>query len=204
MNTSNVVTAPPGAEPVSLALLKSHLRVDHDDEDNLITMYGMTARVAAERYMNRALINTGFLYTVQPDVRARVPGYSAGPLRYRHPIELPRSPLVRIVSVATNDIAGNAATIPSAAYVLEAATDPARLRLDYASNLITPVAPLLSIQIAYVAGYGTDATNIPPTMINAILIGAAFFYENRGDEGGELPKAAQWLLDMDRVSYFGG
>lgn len=203
MFTSNVVVTPPATEPVSLAQLKSHLRVDHDSDDALIVIYGQTARMAAERYMNRALIETGFLATWQPQSNRPYWG-RIGMWHWRKPLELPRSPLMSIDTVTIHDVEGNATTVPPAAYLLEGATDPARLKLDYTTGLIDPVAALLDIQIGYTAGYGSTAAPVPVTIINAILITTAFLYEHRGDGDAELPKAAEWLLDMDRVMYFGG
>ncbi len=203
MNTGLRVVTPPCDDLVPMERLRRHMRVDFDEDDDLIKGYGQAACLAAERYTNRAFLQTGYLYTVQPNVRSEHHSHQRGPFRWRHPIELPRSRLISIDSVIIHDIAGNVALLPQAAYVLEGQTDPARLRLDYHSGLINPVAPLLDIQIAFTAGYGTSREAVPTTIIHAILLTASFLYENRGDAaGGEPPKAAQWLLDLDRVNYF--
>jgi hypothetical protein len=62
------------------------------------------------------------------------------------------------------------------------------------------------IQIGFTSGYGTDATLIPSSIINAILITALSLYEHRGDSGerSALHPMSQALLDPYRVAFFGG
>src|SRR5262245_27210237 len=47
---------PPASEPISLTLAKSHLRVDHTDDDTLITAQIAGARFFAEKFTARAFI----------------------------------------------------------------------------------------------------------------------------------------------------
>lgn len=46
----------PASEPVTLALAKAHLRIDHTAEDDLITSWIKAAREAAEKYTGRRFI----------------------------------------------------------------------------------------------------------------------------------------------------
>jgi uncharacterized phiE125 gp8 family phage protein len=70
-----------------------------------------------------------------------------------------------------------------------------------ALDAVGPSTP--TVQVQMIAGYGPDATTVPPTIIQAIMMTAAFLYEHRGDAGGELPQAVQWLLDRDRLYFLG-
>jgi uncharacterized phiE125 gp8 family phage protein len=54
-----------------------------------------------------------------------------------------------------------------------------------------------------VAGYGA-ADDVPPTVIQAIMMTTAFLYEHRGDSAAAMPDAATWLLDRHRLQFLGG
>ena len=204
MRSTVKVTVPPAAEPVSLADAKAHLRVDHDADDTRITALITAARRAAEMYLSRALITQTLRWTVTPmDVlRPR------GPFRLQHPLTLPRSPAQSISSVVITDETGAATTLTAPAYVADLAQEPGRIAFDLSAVLTggqtLRSANLQNVQVTFVAGYGADGASVPQTITQAILLTVAMLYENRGDDGGELPQAVQWLLDTDRVMYLGG
>jgi hypothetical protein len=45
---------------------------------------------------------------------------------------------------------------------------------------------------------------VPAPIVNAILLTAAALYEHRGDDDGDLPRAAEALLTPYRLVTFGG
>ncbi len=57
--TAALITAP-ALEPVSLADAKAHLRLDSDDDDQLITAAIVAARVHVEALTRRLLIEQGW------------------------------------------------------------------------------------------------------------------------------------------------
>ena len=194
------ITTQPATEPVTTASLQAHLRLDTEADDILLTTYAVAAREMVEAYLGRALVQTTFLMTVAPSSSPN----RRNSTRFLDVVELRRSPLVSINTVTHCDANGLQTVLPAGAYLLEPNFDPARIRLDYASGLVPTTAAFDCLQIAFTAGYGADATLIPATIINAIMITAMFLSERRGDDGGELPKAAEWLLNPHRVMYFGG
>ena len=57
--TAALIT-PPALEPVSLADAKAHLRLDTDDDDQLVTAAIVAARVHVEALTRRLLIEQGW------------------------------------------------------------------------------------------------------------------------------------------------
>jgi len=200
MLTTLTVVTPPAQEPVTTEQITAHLRIDTTDDPDLLTMYGISARTMAEAYLSRTLITTSFLWVAAPEKFSRWRQLR----RIPSPIELPRSPVQTVTSVILRDILGNDTTLDPASYVVDLDLNPAQLRLLYHTELIPVCEPVEHIRVSFTAGYGDDASDIPMPIINSILVTTAFLYENRGDRGGEMPMAAQWLLDPYRVQYFGG
>ena len=58
------VVTPPAEEPVSLAELKSHLRVDSTDDNDYITALGKAGREWVESYCNRQLVTATYDYRI--------------------------------------------------------------------------------------------------------------------------------------------
>ena len=105
--------------------------------------------------------------------------------------------------------AGQAAEFGPPAELLGYRTDllhaPARLAIGADTPLsggaLVRNTALENVQITFVAGYGAVATAVPQPIIHAILLTTGFLYEHRGDSDGELPKAAEWLLDPYRMMF---
>lgn len=206
------VTTQPAGEPVDLEIVRQHCRIDSTADDNLLAGYVMAARIMAEGYLSRALLTQTLLWTVRPESMLR-PERS----HLRHPIELPRAPVQSIESVTVLDDHGNSTAIspatlpitppPFTGYIADLTLEPARLTIGPDTLLtgghLLRHTRIQHVQVSMVAGYGDAAADVPQVIIQAILMTTAFLYEHRGDAGGELPQAAQWLLDRERLQFFG-
>jgi uncharacterized phiE125 gp8 family phage protein len=206
------VTTPPSGELVDLDTVRQHCRIDSMADDNLLAGYLTTARIMAEGYLSRALLTQTLLWTVRPESLLR-PERS----HLRHTLELPRAPVQSIDSVTILDDRGNSTVVapaslpiappPFAGYIADLTLTPARLTIGpdtpLTGGFLLRHTRLQHIQVSMIAGYEA-AADVPQTTIQAILMTTAFLYEHRGDAGGELPQAAQWLLDRDRLQFFGG
>ena len=213
MSSALVVLEPPAIEPVSIGLLKQHLRLDTDDDDELLPVYLSSARSWVEAMLGRALITQTLQWTF-----ARRRGFgSYGPTPFlplvfpgggatgmacdvHRPIELPRSPVQLVTSVTAVSHDGTPMVLDPSQYRVDTTLQPARLRL-------LPGAvddPVEHVQVVFTAGYGEAAVRIPVPIIHAVLLLAAFVYENRGDAGGDMPPAAAALLAPYRIITFGG
>lgn len=207
LHTALQVATPPDAEPININIVRQHCRIDAQYDDVLLKMYLTTARSWAESYLNRALLEQTLVQTLSSGLKLADEGYDA--LWHRHlrgSIELSRAPVISISSVVLLDSEGDETTLEPSMYIFDTALEPCRLKLDWQmiEGLTTINWPLEHIQIAFVAGYGTGPDDIPAPIIHGILLLVAFLYERRGDAGGDMPLAAERLLAMHRIAFFGG
>jgi uncharacterized phiE125 gp8 family phage protein len=212
LQTSLQVTAPPAVEPATIELVRQHCRFDSTADDDLLASYLTAARIMAEGYLSRALITQTLLWTVRPSSSLR-PEQS----RLWQPLRLPRAPVQSVVSVSALDELGNATTItpsalpvssPFSGYYTNLALEPGSLTIG-ASTPMAGGLPLHQtrmqyLQVSMIAGFGDSADTVPMPIRQAILLTVAFLYEHRGDDGGDMPRAAEWLLDRYRLQFLGG
>lgn len=214
LQTSLRVTTLPATEPTTLDMTRRHCRIDTLDDSDLLASYLVAARIMAEAYLSRALITQTLLWTVRPGAMLH-PAQS----RLRQPLSLPRAPVQSIASVNVLDQYGNTTAMTPASlpittpgqvsgYIADLSLEPGRLTLGGATpltgNYTLCQAGLEYIQVSMIAGYGDKPEDVPQNIVQAIMMTAAFLYENRGDSPAEMPAAAQWLLDRDRLQFLGG
>ncbi len=180
------LTTPPALEPVALADAKAHLKIDTSDEDALVTAMITAARARAEWHTGRALITQG--WTLHLDAW---PVFGT--------IEIPLPPLQSVVSVTTYARDDSATVMSPLLYTVDAASAPARLALKTGVPPPAGLRRVNGLAIAFTAGYGDAASDVPALLKQAILELVAFLYENRGEAPAELPPAALALLAPFRV-----
>ncbi|MFN3584840.1 head-tail connector protein [Phenylobacterium sp.] len=160
----SVVTAP---QPVvELVEAKDHLRVDHDDSDDLIAAYvqAATAHIdGPDGWLGRAL-------GVQT-LEARLDAFPCGEL-----IALPYRPLTEIVSIKYDDGDGAERTVDADLYTL----DPAGALLAYGAAWPVARTRRGAVRVRYVAGY---ANGIPAPIKAAILLMVGDLFANRETVG---------------------
>lgn len=163
----SIVTGPT-VEPVSLAEAKSHLRVDLNDDDTLIT----NLITASRRYIESTLCNRAFITQTWDYFLQSFPNGDE--------IEIPLPPLQSITSIKYKDKAGVEAVFPSAEYIVDKDSAPARVRLAYGKSWPSfEPYPLNAVAIRFVAGYGDSGVAVPQELRQAILLMVGHLYENR-------------------------
>src|SRR5262245_57253066 len=108
-----LITAP--ADPVlTLAQAKAHLRVDHNDEDDLITALVLAATANVETFTGRALIDQTWELVLDsfPDDTNLFE------------IEIPKPPLIEVVRIAYDDELGDEQVMAAADYFVDNASEP--------------------------------------------------------------------------------
>jgi hypothetical protein len=153
------IETPPLVEPVSLSDMKNWLRVPFDDDDTLISDLITAARELCEIFTSRALVNTGYVQTLDsfpyfvdtvmsqmanPPSYYSLPRYSTTLWNYSQMIKLFVSPLqsvTRIAYLSSTDqqwhslLPGTAPWYPGKAYASGAQV------MDGNGNLETAQAP---------------------------------------------------------------
>lgn len=181
-------TAAPAAEPITLAEAKLHLRVDHADEDALIAALISAAREACEDRLQRTLISTPWLLVADS---------------FPESIKLPMPPALQVQSLQYLDAAGTLQTLAPEDYELDPYSEPAYLvpapGLGWPA---TQAGRINAVRVAYTAGYGLTAADVPGPIKQWLLLAIGDMYENRtrSAERPAVPQGfADGLLDTYRV-----
>ena len=182
-------TVAPTVEPLSTADAKTHLRVDHSEEDGLIDDYVEAARRQVELFTRRALVNTTF--TLKLDA---------------FPVEIrtPRSPLSSVTSITHIDCDGNSQTVASSVYDVDTDTEPGRIFLKFDQSWPDTRTINNAVTVTFVAGFGSAASSVPESLRSAVRLLAAHYYEQRepvvvGTTTAKIPMSVESLLWMNRV-----
>jgi uncharacterized phiE125 gp8 family phage protein len=171
----SILTSPPAIEPVTLAEAKAHLRVGHADDDAIIGTLIVSARRHLEAKTGLAMISQGWSTFRDDWPEGRV-------------VELAIAPLIAVGGVKTYDEDNVATVVDPSAYFVDAVSRPARLLLRGTQAWARPGRIGNGIEIAFTAGFGAAAANVPEELRRAILQLAAHWYAERGDaREDELP-----------------
>jgi uncharacterized phiE125 gp8 family phage protein len=156
----------PALEPVSLAEAKAHLRLDTDDDDQLVTAAIAAARIHVEATTRRALIEQAWRVYLDTWPPKRI-------------VPIPVAPLIAVDAVTVYDGNGDPATIDPDDYEVDAVSVPGRLVL---SALVPMLAGRLAngIEIDITAGYGPSSVDVPAPLRQAVMMLVAHWYEHRG------------------------
>ncbi len=161
-----ILTSGPLAEPVTLAEAKAHCRIDGADEDTLITSLILAARTHIERALGIALITQEWSLYLDAWPQNRT-------------VEIPLGPLQKIERVQIFDASGTPALVLSDLYMAD--TGGMRGRLIGKDGFAWPVPGRVAngIEIAFTAGFGSGATDVPQPLRQAVLMLVAHWYEER-------------------------
>jgi len=186
----SILLAGPALEPITLAEAKQFVRVEHDDDDDVITALIAGSRIHVETQTRRALITQSWRLT-----RDVWPATGCLPL-------LP-VPVKTLDAVRVYRSDGTTLALDTAGFALDRSDAPARLSFTRG----VPVAPERSaagIEIDITCGYGDAGANVPEPLRQAIRLLVAHWYENRGliavgHEVAVLPQNVAALIAPYRV-----
>lgn len=191
-NSSLTRTVQPAREPVSMELLRLHVRVDGNYDDQWLHRCISAARQEVEAWTDLALIDQGWL--LQLDGWWPTCGVS-----------LPKSPIVSIDEIQYLDTSDPAVlvTLPTDQYILDAEQ---RL-LTWAPGVTPPSLAsgrVQRVKIQYTAGFGAtpeDLESKSPSVAFACLQMAGWLYQNRGDTMDDLPPTYKHLATSILQDY---
>src|SRR5215204_4629062 len=163
---SSILLTPPAVEPVTLADAKAYLRVEHSEDDAVISALIAGARSHIEAQTRRALITQ--TWRLVRDAWPREGRIAVAP-----------SPLRQIIAARVYREDGSALVIDLQAFVSDKAAAPSIIAFP-SWSLPAPGRALAGIEIDVEAGYGATPFNVPEPLRQAIKLLVAHWYENRG------------------------
>jgi len=204
--TISIVT-PPAQAIVSLADMKSYLRVDTTHDDTLINGFIASATQNIREYLRRSLITE--------TLELSCDGFTEGDGDYRmlslgagthtgarahfsgspNRIDLPYPPVQSITSVKSFDRANIESTFSDANYQVD--ERGGRLYLNQGVTWPQNLRSTEAVKITYVTGYGSSSADIPATIIQAVQMNVAQMYDCR--EACGLSAACMKLLAPYRI-----
>jgi uncharacterized phiE125 gp8 family phage protein len=214
------VIVPPPFEPVTLAEVYAHLRLDADGsplahpDDAMLARQIQTAREHVELMTRRALVRQTLRLSMRslPDTNDALQYMSTQQrMRAVARVELPRPPLASVQSVSYYAQSGVLTTIaPSAYYVTDSQVPELRF-LDGYPGLSVQDRPD-AIRIEYVAGYAPEgsppqtqadyAANVPRSLKDAILVGVQMLYDSLTPQEYErLERLREALVQPYRIQH---
>lgn len=155
-STKLQLITPPASEPLSLAEVKTFLRIEHTADDALITRAIAAAREAAEQYLRCALLPQTWDYAV------------ANP--YRCEVRLPFGPAQSVTSITVTDSEGNVSTLDSDVYSLS---------VDGSMVLFVTTPSAEKLVVRYSASIAADAATLPALIKQGMLHHIATMLEQR-------------------------
>lgn len=187
------ILTPPASEPVTVDEVVDFLRVDVEVDGEppaILSALIQTARGVAEKRTARALITQTLELVLD--------GFPvAGEVR------IPNPPLQKVEAITYRDAAGSEQTINPSDYVVDSASEPARL--VPAPGCSWPATQLVpgAVRVQFVAGFGDEGEAVPAGIRTAMLMLVGTWWDSpegvSSREMHELPFAVSVLLDQHRA-----
>lgn len=185
------VIAGPAVEPLALEEAKRFLRITSDAEDDVVQALIQAARKRVERGTELALITQ----TVEVKLD-RFWGAWA--------LDLPLPPLQEVVSITYLDEDGTLQTLDPATYRVSTHRRPGRVWLASGAAWPATKDEREAVTITYKAGFGDDASAVPPNLIHALRMLCAHYDRNReavlsGQPPVVVPEGVEALMAGERI-----
>lgn len=174
---------------ISTADAKLFLKVDINDDDDVINSLVKAATESAQEYTNRFFLETTLEQygTTFADIR-----------------NLFKSPVSEITHVKYYDTDNVQQTLSTSVYQVTPAIEPSTLMLKVDQSYPDVADREDAVLVKYNVGYGTATTDVPYAIIQAVYLTIGHWYQNRqevvvGRIATEIPMGAKYLLDQYKV-----
>jgi uncharacterized phiE125 gp8 family phage protein len=186
----SILLTGPAVEPVTLTEAKLFLRVEHDDDDDLIAALVAGSRIHVEAQTRRALITQ--TWRLSRDMWPESGRLFVLPV-----------PLVSLVAARVYTSSITTQELDLSVFTVDKAPAPALLAFT-AGTLPAPGRKLGGIEVDITTGYGAAGANVPEPLRQAIRLLAAHWYENRaiaaiGETVATIPATVAALIAPYRV-----
>ena len=177
--------------PVSLTTAKSHLRVDHSDDDSYITALIWSASRTIEDYTKKALSQTTFKQTMHGFPNEYIE------LLIGHDKDLS----VQNIQFYRED--GTLTILSDTNYYLDDSYNPGRIYWNSSFSTPNQNVDKKQIIINFQAGNDISTNSLPYSVQQALLLLVGHYYENRmaviNTLNRELPMGVDYLLDGFKI-----
>lgn len=192
-------------EPVTLAEVRSHCRIDDHSDDAYLVLLIKAARQFAETYSRRQFVTATWKLYLDRFPFGANETISDSQSYCRDAIILPRPPLQSITSIAYIDANGASQSFTN--YTSDIYGEPGRVQPAYGYTWPTARLQPNAITITYKAGYGgsapaNDAASVaavPQPIKHAIMMLAANWYENREPSNADANTAPKVLFAVEAL-----
>ena len=156
----------PAKEPVTLDMVKAHLRITDNESDSYLSTLIFVARQHTENYLNRALITQTWDY-YRDD--------------FANSMRIPKGQLQSVTTVKYFDTDGVQQTLAGSPieYSVDTADDPGYVELAYGQSWPSYRDISNTITIRFVAGYGDSWEDVPEIIRQGVLILISTLDQNR-------------------------
>jgi uncharacterized phiE125 gp8 family phage protein len=161
---SFIQTAGPPAEPLSLDEAKAFLRIEHNDDDQVIAALIAGARIHVETQAQLAMMTQSWRVVLD-----RWPKHGRVAVR--------PAPLKALTAARVYDFAGNAQPLDTQAFVPDIGASMLAF-VPWAVPAPTRIAA--GIELDVTVGFGDATTDVPEPLRQAVRLLVAHWYENRG------------------------
>lgn len=179
------VVTPPATEPITLAEMKLHSRIDNSDDDTLVEGLITAARMHLEQ-MSQTRFITQTLTLSCDDFPDNGILYLEGPVQ-------------SVTSIEYYDLDGNIQTWSDEFYQVDTTANPARIMPMYNSFWPEYLDDYNSVIVTYVAGFG-NAAAVPALMKQALKMLVGHWYSHRETttetQAYEVPYAVDQIVKM--------
>jgi len=194
------LVTPPTALPLAIADVRQHLKQDITDDDNLIALYLGAATEFVQMRTQRQCVAARYQLILD-----NFPGPSLNSMSFGEAftmpafaIQIPRTPLIQVVSITYTAMDGSTQTMPATDYTIDQSCEPPRITPVFGKIWPIPLPQIGSVKITFDAGYSTpisvNNTTNAITLSNwkALVIGDNVRFSN---SGGVLPSPLQQKTD---------
>jgi hypothetical protein len=201
-------------EPVSLADVKAHLRVEHTEEDSTIAGFIAVARERLEDEARRVFLTKTYDYRIdnfgymngaqnrairQMGINPWLFGVSAEPL------VLPYGPITEIISITYRSSSTGAPTVLDPAMYRLSPGERARVEPAFGTAWPATMPGIDGVTIRYVAGYGDTPAEVPVKYRQAIKMLVSYYWECRSNgqppNGLDIPDDVMRLIGVAGRGY---
>lgn len=191
---TQLVTAP-AATPISVDEVKAQLRIEHTDDDALLTrlISVAVAMTDVKGVLGQAIITQTWSQWMGPNPTQSV--------------QLLLGPVQSVTAVKYYDVDGVLQTDTLANYQVFGV--PSKTTVGPKEGFAWPVTQERddAIKIEYVVGYGDASTDVPDTIRHALMLMIGHWYDNREqtqmDELYDIPFGFMELLNIHREAWYG-